>query len=628
MLEAVADQIAPRILHANTQRWQTIEINAEMSDRAKIAAARLNSLGSLFWFSKFTLRHSRLSPNLHGYLCGELERDSLRLALEVPRDMFKTTIASVSAPIWWALPFNERDEELMRQLGYGDAWIRWMQRAHDTCTRTLIASEIIDNAVKIGVRIASQYESNSLFRELFSEIIPRGSDEMRGPAKEKKKWNLKSMTHRRLGMEHHGEGTYDLIGVKGALQSRHYKRQVIDDPVGEKAVNSDLVMEATTDWIQKLPGALDSDPLDPNKLEDQLFIGNRWSMRDVGAWLRKNMPSMQFITHSAEGGCCDRHPPGQSIFPEEFSMGKLAQLRQIWGSYNYSSQYLNNPIDPEAVRFKRGWLRHYAINPFEGTMGVSIANAQQMRDVPNPAEVMKRQEREELAGAIPARLKVGIHHETQSGEVIDDIRAGVLDRVAILDPNHSGERGRSRHAIVVLGMYNNPPAPRRIYLLETWAGATSFDEMISRLIGMQPGKLGLALKWRVHHIYMESEVAGQQGWLRFFQDRLRAMGPAASFGIRGLETDRSANGKDKRIIGMEPIYENGLFWVPRQGNGVDQFLQEYETFPNGATKDILDVIGYSPQTWQTGSRMQTRDFVREELNRRSVMMQSVGQAGY
>jgi hypothetical protein len=406
---------------------------------------------------------------------------------------------------------------------------------------------------------------------------------------------------------------------------------VIDDPVGEKAINSDLVMETTIGWIQKLPGAFDSDPKDPTRMADQLFIGNRWSNRDVGTWLRKNVIGMRFVTHDAEGGCCSLHPAGQPIFPEEFTMEKLAEIRSIFGSYYYAAQYRNNPIDPEAVRFKTSWLRRFNLNPWEGEANVSVANSQQMSQVPTAVEVMRRHEREELAGAIPQRLKVAIHHETQSGEVIEDIRAGQLDRVAILDPNHSEEHGRSRHAIVVLGMYNNPPQPRRIYLLDCWAGATSFDEMIARLIGMQAGTkfgLGLALKWRVHHVYMESEVAGQQGWLRFFQDRVRNMGPAASFSVRGLKTDRSAGGKDKRIIGMEPIYESGMFWVPRTGEAANYFLQEYEQFPNGSTKDILDVVGYSPQTWGPGSRSGTRDFMREEMSRRQLSVQSIGIAGY
>lgn len=605
-------------------KWRIIEITSDMSDTAKMAAARLNSLGSLFWFQKYTLRRTRLSPSLHGLLCAKFEQSSLRLALEVPRDHFKTTIASVGAPMWWALPFNDHDEELMRALGYGDEWIRWMRRAHFSSTRTLIASETIKNAVKIGTIISGHYESNALFRNLFPEIIPKTSKDW--GEKKKKRWNLESMTHNRIDGEHHGEGTYDFIGVKGALQSRHYDRQVIDDPVGEKAIASDLVMESTIDWIRKLTGAVDSEAGQPDKLADQLFIGNRWSNRDVGAWLRKNTPNMKFETHSAEGGCCPDHPKhGEPIFPEEFSMDKLRELRQIWGGYNYAAQYLNNPVDPEAVRFKPAWLRYYTQVPMHRA-GVSIANSQQINYHPTPEMVMRDQAKAELSGEIPERLIMAIQHEVQSGEVIEDMRAGEMHRVAIMDPNHSEENGRSRNAIVVLGMYNDPKKPRRIYLLDVWAEASSHETMIDRLIGTRPERLGLAVKWRVHHIYVESEVAGQQGWKFLLKDRVSRMGVHASFSIRPLKTDRSAGGKDKRIIGMESLYENGLFWVRRTGQ--EAFMQEYEQYPNGATKDILDIIGYSPQTWEPGSRVGSREFVREELQRRQAMIQSVGVAGY
>lgn len=611
--------------------WRTIRITPEMSNQAKFSAARLNSLGSLFWFSKYTLRHSRLSPNLHGYLCGQLETDSLRLALEVPRDMFKTTLASVSGSMWWALPFTDKDEELMRALGYDDSWIGWMKRAHDPCTRTLIASETIDNAAKIGLRIDGHYRSNSLFRELFAEIIPRDSDQW-GPegnrGKKKRRWNLHSMTHNRPdGVQSpHGEGTYDLIGVKGALQSRHYTRQIVDDPVGEKAIKSDMVMRDTCEWIKKLAGASDSDPLDADKLADQLFIGNRWSQRDVGEWLRKNQPGMRFETHSAEGGCCGLHPSGQSIFPEEFSLEKLGQLRQIWGPYDYACQYLNNPIDADSVRFKMPWLRHFSIDVFKDVQTVSIANSQQLSKQPTPQDVLKRLEREELAGAMPRRLKAGIFHEVGNGETIENLRAGLLHRVAIVDPNHGEEGGRSRNAIVVLGLYFNPPHPRRIYLLESWAEAGSHDDMIGKLLSMREGELGLAFKWRVNHVYLESKVAGQQGWYKFLQEKVKNMGAAASFSIRELQTDRTANAKRTRILAMEVLYENGFFWVNR--SGCQQFLDEYQVYPNGTTIDLLDVVGYSPQCWEPGQRTSNRDMVRDELVRRERAVQSMGTAGY
>jgi hypothetical protein len=610
-------------------KWQEIVIYDSMSAGAKKAAIRLNALGSLYYFSKVVLGHNRLSPSLHGYMCRELERDTLRMVMEIPRDHFKTTVASVSAPMWWALDFSANDEDLLGSLGYSEEWIRWMRRAHYSSTRTLIASETIGNARKIGVKIDGHYLSNAVFRFLFPRIIP----------KDTARWNQDSMTHNRLDGEYHGEGTYDFIGVKGALQSRHYNRQIVDDAVGEKAIKSEIVMETTIDWVKKLPGAFDSDPLRPHALADQLFIGNRWSHRDLGTWLRKNDMSLQFITHSADGGCergkCKMHPPHVPIFPEEFTLEKLAEIRAIEGAYNFAAQFRNDPVAPEAVRFKETWLRHYSIDIWKEPKNsteikpeerMRVANWGQLTDKNRMEALGIIEDKAEAMGATPERLKKAMVHEVKQGEAIGDIRAGELDRFAFMDPNHSGEFGRARNAILVIGVYNRPPAQRRIYLLDCWAKACNHEEWLDAALSTKAGNRGLVVKWRCHSLYIESEVAGQQGWKYAIKERMRNMGIDACFSVRGLKTDRSENAKTNRIIGMESIYENGFFWVRRVG--CEAWMEEYSEYPNGATLDLLDLTGYLPQTWGGGSRAQARDFVATEMNRRKDLIHNVGPAGY
>jgi hypothetical protein len=51
------------------QEWKEIPVGACETSEAKKMALRLNSLGSLYFFSKYVLLHDRLSPNLHRYLC-------------------------------------------------------------------------------------------------------------------------------------------------------------------------------------------------------------------------------------------------------------------------------------------------------------------------------------------------------------------------------------------------------------------------------------------------------------------------------------------------------------------------------------------------------------------------------
>lgn len=618
ILPAGLEPVRDYVQETKPSKWQEIIIYEDASEAAKKTAIRLNALASLYYFSRNVLGHLRLSPNLHGYICRELERDSLRLVMEIPRDHFKTSLASVSAPMWWALPFTSEDEDLMFTLGYSDSWIRWMKRAHFSSTRTLIASETISNARKIGVKIDGHYKSNSLFRYLFPSIIP----------KDTARWNQDSMTHNRLDGQYHGEGTYDFIGVKGALQSRHYDRQVIDDAVGEKAINSDLVMETTIDWVRKLPGAFDSDPNDPTRLADQLFIGNRWSHRDLNSWLRINVPNLQFITHSADGGCCDMHPAGVPIFPEEYTLEKLGEIRQIEGAYNFSAQYRNNPIAPEAVRFKESWLRHFSVDAWkEPEMTSQVVNWYQLSSGTRRA-IQNGHSDDVLAamGAEPKRLKAALIHEVQTGEVIEDLRCADLDRVCLMDPNHSEEKGRARNATLVIGIYNRPPAKRRIYLLDCWAKASTHEEWLDSALSTRPGHRGLAVKWKCHYLYIESEVAGQHGWKFAIRERMKSMGVDGNFSVRPLKTERSANAKHNRIIAVESIYENGLFWVPRVG--CDEWKREYSEYPNGSTMDLLDLTGYLPQILGPGSRVAARDFVRDEMKRSRGVLESIGIAGY
>lgn len=612
-LETVRDLV----LETTPLGWQQIVIHDEMSADAKKAAFRLNALGSLFYFSKWVLGNTRLSPRLHGYICKQLEQDSLRLVMEWPRAHFKTSLCSISAPMWWALPFSAQDEDLMFKLGYSEEWVRWMRRAHYSSTRTLIASETIQNArLQITSKIDQHYKSNDVFRFLFPTIIPKDSA----------RWNQDSLVHNRLDGVFHGEGTYDVIGVKGALQSRHYDRVIEDDLVGEKAIASDSVMETTIEWHRKLPGAFDSDPTDANKLADQIVVGNRWSHRDLNSWIRKNETGFTFMSHSALGGCCERHPAGEPIFPEEFTLDKLATIRATEGSYNFHCQYLNNPIAPEAVRFRETWLRHYSLDVWkEPDRSHDVANWQQL-NAKARAQVSSAEDLAESQGAMPTRLKIALKHDVKQGEVMEDIRAADLDRFAFLDPNHSGEHGRARNAIIVIGVYNRPPAQRRIYLLACWAKACSHDEWLEAALGTTPGRRGLVVKWRCHSLYIESEVAGQTGWRYAIKERMRRMDLDASFSLRPLKTDRTANSKDNRIVGMESIYENGFFWVPK--TGCEDWIEEYTQYPNGATVDLLDLTGYIPQAWTWGGRMTTKDFMAQELKKRQAVLATIGPAGY
>lgn len=526
---------------------------------------RLNSLGSLYWFIKFTLQRDKLTFNLHKPILDRLESDVPRLLLEMPRDHLKTTMATEGRPIWRVLPFTERDEVAMRELGYGDAFIEWMKRAHNPARSILTVTETISNGVKLGKRIDWHFIENDLMKLAFNDIMPDA----------KCTWNDDSKQIKCPAHGPNGEGTFDFLGVGAALQSRHYHDVNEDDPVGKEALESELVMAKTHAYHQLLMGAFVSP-----KEAVWTVTNNRWAPNDLSGWIRKNNekvpPGRRFVIehHSALGGCCPRHPQGKIIFPEEFTMEDFAEIRETQGPYFFSHQYLNLAVNPEECIFKPEWLRFYNLTP-------------------SPIE--------------PG--KVWFRHEVKAGEVLPDINPRTLVKSMIVDPNHAEERGRSRHAIVVTGF---DPETDRIYLFDLWAKSASYDDLVKNMFD-------LAKAWGIYEAWVEN-IAGQ----RLLRYPIEYMRKSSGYNLTmrtDLKTEKGANAKMARIESLEPIYRGGQFWCRRDQT---DFLDEYYNYPGHPTKDVLDALGYATQTWNAIHAKRILDIVRARRDKQSARRGHMG----
>jgi hypothetical protein len=554
---------------------------SNLNPKARKEAYRLNALGSSFYFAKFLLRRHRIVAHLHKkFIFDRLEASLIKKGIEFPRDHFKTD-CSVSTAMWWALPFSERDEFLMRKLGYGDEWINWMKHIHDQNTRTAIVSEVIMNASKIGERIRLQYENNYLFRTIFPEIVPDS----------KCTWSSFTLTHKRtLDSSPQGEGTYDFLGVGTALQSRHYKRIIQDDLVGLEALNSEKVMNKTIEYHQLLVGGFDSDPTLAGKDNDELVIGNRWSYHDLNAYLRRDEPWFSFESHSALGGCCPYHPQGEILFPEEWNEEKLNVWHKRLKTYLFSCQFLNSPTLPGHTLFKEDWLNYYRF------------------------QTVSRED-----------FRVQIVHEVKDGLVRKNLMPATLDSMILfVDPNHKEEEGRCNHALALIGWLQKL---NRIYLLEAWADNTSYDSLVNQIYKYVE-------KWKLTEIYIEDNAA--QRLLRY---PLKAKGEIlVRLGkIRRLPkfvfvpADRSKDAKRSRIEAMEGIFNgsDAEFFIRRTGH--ESFTTEYGQFPYGAKRDLLDALALAAQQINVGmSRDEVKDFMKKQLHnfqRRTARASHTGYAG-
>lgn len=558
--------------HAN--QWRILDTSKLTKSSDKMIAHRLNSFGSLFYFVKIVLKRKRLTESLHKVLCDLLESTHLKEVIEWPRDHFKSTICSEGAPMWWALPFSQEDEDWMRKLGYDDSWITWMHRAHDQNTRTLLISENITNAKKLGFRISQHYENNQFYRDLFKEVLPN----------EKCKWTEESMHHiRSKNAGPQGEGTYDFLGVGSALQSRHYDRIVPDDIFGIKGSESEAVREATIEYFKLIVGAMDSSAVNANIDNDEVIVGNRWAVNDLDAWIREHLPYYRFTNHSAEGGCCDLHPAGKPIFPEEYTIEKLLRWKMRLGIYKYSCQFLNNPLVPGSTRWAKSYINYFKF------------------DLVN----YKR----DSAGKL-ADNRVKIIHDTKSGTTLHSIMPNQLVRTMIVDPNHSEKRGRCRHAIIIPGLFLDKKKTddgkieihKRIYLLETWAESTLYGVLCDKICE-------LIKKWKLEQIWIEG-IAFQ----KFLKHHLDTIFPSRGIKckVNTFKDDTSEDAKHNRIRGLDPIFESGQLYA---NHNDATFMGEYEKYPRGTTIDVLDTLGlYSQLIPEQGANKKEVDEFMERVN--------------
>lgn len=565
-----------------------------LSGEPKKLAYRINSLNDLYYFSTVVMKKERIQrgPNykksLHYQMCLSVMKDGLKEVIEIPRDHLKSTIYSECFPIWRALPFGKREEDIYHTLGYTDLFIEWMHRCHNQDIRLIIISETIKNAIKLGTRISNHYQNNDTFREIFSEIVPGTSET----------WTNDSLHQRRTKEgKAHGEGTFDLIGVGAALQSRHYDAAIEDDLVGKEALNSEPVMQSTIEYHQLLVGAMDSNSRNPGRDFDEIVVGNRWSHKDLNSYIRENEPYFGFTTHSALGGCCALHPVGIPIFPESFSAEKLLRYKKRLGSFYFSCQFLNFPIDPSKAKFRMGDFRYFHFEYTDNAIAIP----------------------KNLKSGNPHQKRVVIRHHVAEGDVIKDVFPRNLDRFLIVDPNHAGNHsgkvgteGRCRHAAIVSAVERDP---RRVYLLEMWAEDCSIDKFVAQIFS-------LAVKWKLDKIYMEA-VGGQkylQYHLNYYIDQNKKTIPEiAHVRIEELKTSQKINAKEERIDSTVPLVERNEVWLNASTKyGVDKFREEAEAW--GQKKgliDLLDVFGYGLQVWNfdTVNEDELEDFLKARFNR-------------
>lgn len=306
---------------------------------------RKRCLRSLFAFCIAVMGYDDMTDTLHRDVCTFLEAPGRKKQLTLPRGFLKTCTASIAFPIWISLPREATDE-----YPYPEAMNDKIYEL-GTNIRVLIASNVVTNAMKIINNIKKIYERNSAMMVLFPETIPTNFSTT--------KWSDMSACINRT--DDFTESTFEAAGVGGSAVSRHYDIIIEDDLIYAK--KDDLTgkeLQPDQDDIDKAVGwhKLAMSLLVPGPHVMIHNVGTRWAKHDLVDFIRTNEKNYAVM----DVPCAEVPPYGNPTWPELFGEDKLKEIYAAQGPYMYATQYLNQPMSPEEMIFKREWLQIYTSN--------------------------------------------------------------------------------------------------------------------------------------------------------------------------------------------------------------------------------------------------------------------------
>lgn len=211
---------------------------------------------------------------------------------------------------------------------------------NDPDARILIDSETFSKSKAFLAEIKGHLVGNDKLREIYHTLFGMYPDD-------KKKSDLWSDSQLNVAARRkpRKEPTFSCAGVDVTKTGMHYDLIIMDDLHSEKNVTT---KEQIDQVIQHYKLAISL--LDPGK--PLIVIGTRWHYADLYQYiLDYERDRFNILVRSAY------NPDGTLFFPERLTENFLMTTKKTQGSYIFSCQYLNNPVDDEVATFKRSYFK-------------------------------------------------------------------------------------------------------------------------------------------------------------------------------------------------------------------------------------------------------------------------------
>lgn len=317
-----------------------------------LGQTKQRAIESLYYFTTAVLSWNKLKPVPHLEMCTFIQdRENSRKVILVPRDCYKSTVASKSYPLWVVVQ--------PEYFGLKGCEHRILIRMHSS-----------DNAKKQVQSIRRQVERNEILRRLFPELIP----DLNLPGSV---WTDSALLFPREGM--YGEATIECAGIDTHVVSRHYTLMIKDDLEDLASYESATVRNKVKTTYKADESLFVEEATGVDRV-----VGTRWGINDYYddiftnesdtyqkmvrplEWTRQDLE--RDLEEAAKKGIPpvwgmdpDTYAPDPEkrylFFPELFPIDACRRLRAKQGDFMYSMLYLNNPRDPSLLEFKPEFLQ-------------------------------------------------------------------------------------------------------------------------------------------------------------------------------------------------------------------------------------------------------------------------------
>ena len=463
----------------------------------------------------------------------EVTRNWRRLMLLMPRDSFKTSLATRANGLWRATLdpsltfgiFNESEAKVK-------SWIGSIK-------------QIIERSI--------------LYQVLWPEVLPPGistADHDAGLSVPRTwKWGDTGIVLNRDTLNV-SELTFEPFGIGGSHTGKHFTHVILDDIIGEKSGQSQAVMEDAIHFADHCR------PLErPAENGCQLIACTRWSYSDVYSHiLRKWQGEYQILQRSLLENPQTGEPDlvnGVSIFPTRIPTDKAKMMAETDG-YTFSAQYQNLPKAGRETGFQPTWPRY-------GKVVIPESD--------DPTFIVDREHFD------PTRMEASLALDDPAPNLVP---LSWMSKAILLDPapTKKGERSsepRARNGIVAVGK----DAWGRRFALEAVGLREDPVAVLDRIVEM-------SLRWRLDTVGIE-EVNFSAIYAPLWSEIMRSRYPTVQLQFCPLKT--KGRDKDTRIRSLAGPLAEGLWYFERANTGY--LLQELLEYPYSESRDLIDALAYT-----------------------------------